>query len=209
MKFLFDMLPLLLFFGAYKWGSGHELDAYALVSHYLSGLVSGGVVAPAQAPLMLATAVGIVATVVQIAYLLLRGKKVDGMLWLSLVIIGIFGGATIYFHDDTFIKWKPTLIYWLAGCAILIGHVFFKKNLIRSSMEAQIKLPDAIWHKLALAWMVFFAAMGVLNLLVAFVIFKGDTSAWVSFKAFGATALFFVFVIGQTMMLSKYMKEEA
>lgn len=209
MKFLFDMFPLLLFFGAYKWGSGHEEAAHALVAQHLSGFISGGVVAPAQAPLMLATVVGIAATVLQIAYLLARGKKVDGMLWLSLVVIGVFGGATIYFHDDTFIKWKPTLIYWLSGLALLVAQVFFKKNLLRKGMEAQISLPEPVWHKLSFAWIGFLAAMGALNLLVAFVLYKGDTGAWVSFKAFGATGLFFVFVVGQTLVLSKYIKEDA
>lgn len=209
MKFLFDMFPLLLFFGAYKWGASHEAAAHALVQQYLSGFISGGVVAAAQAPLMLATAIGIVATALQIGYLLLRGKKVDGMLWLTLVIIGVFGGATIYFHDDTFIKWKPTLIYWLFGLALLVAQVFFKKNLLRKGMEAQITLPEPVWGKLAAAWIGFLAAMGALNLLVAFVLYKGDTGAWVSFKAFGATGLFFVFIIGQTLVLSKYMKEEA
>jgi intracellular septation protein len=209
MKFLFDMFPLFLFFGAYKWGTGHEEAAHGLVTQYLSGFISGGVIAAQQAPLMLATAIGILATVVQIAYLLARGKKVDGMLWLSLVIIGVFGGATIYFHDDTFIKWKPTLIYWLFGLALLIAQVFFKKNLLRKGMEAQVKLPEDIWQKLVIAWIGFLAAMGALNLLVAFVFYKGDTGAWVSFKAFGATGLFFVFIIGQTLFLSKYIKEEA
>lgn len=209
MKFLFDMFPLILFFGAYKWGSGHEEAAHSVVAQYLSGLISGGVVAAAQSPLILATAVGIAATVVQIGYLLARGKKVDGMLWLSLVVIGVFGGATIYFHDDTFIKWKPTLIYWLSGLALLIGQVVFKKNLLRKGMEAQIKLPEEVWLKLVFAWIGFLAAMGALNLLVAFVIYKGDTGAWVSFKAFGATGLFLVFVIGQTLFLSKYIKEDA
>ncbi|MBC7860908.1 MAG: septation protein A [Burkholderiaceae bacterium] len=209
MKFLFDMFPLILFFGAYKWGSGHEEAAHSVVAQYLSGLISGGVVAASQSPLILATAVGIAATVIQIGYLLARGKKVDGMLWLSLVVIGVFGGATIYFHDDTFIKWKPTLIYWLFGLALLIGQVVFKKNLLRKGMEAQIKLPEEVWLKLVFAWIGFLAAMGALNLLIAFVIYKNDTGAWVSFKAFGATGLFLVFVIGQTLFLSKYIKEDA
>jgi intracellular septation protein len=72
--------------------------------------------------------VGIVATACQISYLLLRGRKVDGMLWLSLFIFVVFGGASIYLHDDFFLKWKPTLIYWLSGLALLIAHVGFKKT---------------------------------------------------------------------------------
>lgn len=208
MKLLFDFFPLLMFFVTYKLGGSNEAGAHALVEQYLSGMIAGGQVTPAQAPLILATLVGIVATAFQVLYLLARGRKVDGMLWLSLFVFVIFGGAGIYFHDDNFIKWKPTLIYWLSGLALLIGHLFFKKNLMRKAMEAQIKLPDAVWQKLLFAWIGFFAAIGVLNLLVAFVIYKGDTGAWVSFKAFGATAIFFVFIVGQTLFLAKYIKEE-
>jgi intracellular septation protein len=76
-------------------------------------------------------------------------------------------------------------------------------------MEAQLKLPDAVWSRVGYAWIVFFAAMGVLNLFVAFVLFKADTSAWVSFKLFGFTGIFFVFIVGQTLMLSKYIQEDA
>lgn len=84
---------------------------------YLSGFVSGGPIKADQAPWILATLVGIVATACQVSYLLLRGRKVDGMLWLSLFIFVVFGGASIYLHDDFFPKWKPTLIYWPSGSA--------------------------------------------------------------------------------------------
>ncbi|HAT33236.1 MAG TPA: septation protein A [Janthinobacterium sp.] len=209
MKLLFDFFPLLMFFGSYKLADGHQATAHELVTQYLSGFISGGVVTVQQAPMILATLVGIVATALQVSYLLLRGRKVDGMLWVSLVVFVVFGGAGIYFHDDTFIKWKPTLIYWISGLALLIGHVFFKKNLMRKAMETQIKLPDEVWHKLLFAWMGFFAAIGALNLFVAFVIYKNDLAAWVSFKAFGTTGIFFVFIIGQTLFLSKHIKEDA
>jgi intracellular septation protein len=178
------------------------------VSQYLSGLISGGAVAPAQAPVMLATVVGMIATVLQIAYLLVRGRKVDGMLWMSLGVIAIMGGATIYFHDDNFIKWKPTILYWAFALVLLVGQVFMKKNLMRSAMEKTMKLPEPIWPRLNYAWMWFFFALGLLNLFVAFVVFKGNTSAWVSFKLFGVTAIFFAFVVGQTLMLSKYIIED-
>lgn len=209
MKFLFDYIPLFLFFGVYKWAGGNEDTAYALVSQYLSAFISGGVAAKAQAPIMLATLAGIAATFLQVAYLLARRQKVHGMLWVSLFVFVVFGGAGIYFHDDTFIKWKPTLIYWLFGLSLLIAQVFFKKNLMRNAMEAQIKLPDPIWHKILVAWMVFLALIGALNLFVAFVIYKNDLSAWVSFKAFGTTGIFFVFIIAQTLFLSKYIQEDA
>jgi intracellular septation protein len=208
MKFLFDLFPVILFFVVFKLGEGHKEAAHDIVTQYLGGLVNGAVPA-AQSPILLATFVAIVATVLQIGYLLVRGRKVDGMLWLSLGVIAVMGGATIYFHDENFIKWKPTILYWAFALVLLVSQVFFKTNLMRKVMEAQLKLPDAVWSRVGYAWIVFFAAMGVLNLFVAFVLFKADTSAWVSFKLFGFTGIFFVFIVGQTLMLSKYIQEDA
>lgn len=209
MKFLFDLFPVILFFVVFKYGEGHPEAAHALVQQYMGGLVGGGAVTAAQSPILLATAVGIVATILQIGYLLLRGRKVDGMLWLSLAVIVVMGGATIYFHDETFIKWKPTILYWAFALGLLIAQVVFRNNLMRKVMEATIKLPDAVWNRVGYAWMAFFAAMGLLNLFVAFVLFKTDTSAWVSFKLFGFTGIFFAFVVVQTLFLSKYIQEDA
>lgn len=208
MKFLFDLFPVILFFLVYKLGDSHQEAAHAIVVQYLGGLVAGGAVPAAQSPILLATAVAIVATVLQIGYLLARGRRVDGMLWVSLAVIVLMGGATIYFHDESFIKWKPTILYWAFGLALFVSQVFFGNNLMRKVMEAQIKLPDAIWTRVGYAWMTFFAALGALNLLVAFVVFKGNTGAWVSFKLFGITAIFFLFVVIQTLLLSKHVLEE-
>ena len=204
MKFLFDLFPVILFFGIFKWGEGHADAAQALVSEYLSGFVSGGVVTATQAPIILATAMAIVATLLQIAYLLTRRKKVDAMLWVSLVIITVFGGATIYFHNETFIKWKPTVLYWCFAAALLVSQLGMGKNLIRVMMEKQMALPEAIWAKVGLAWGAFFVFMGLLNLYVAF---NFATNTWVNFKLFGGMGLMFAFVIGQSLYLSKYIKD--
>jgi intracellular septation protein len=206
MKFLFDLFPVILFFIVYKIADGHQDAAHALAVQYMGGLISGGNVTPDQAPIMLASAVGIVATVLQILYLLARGRKVDGMLWLSLGVIVVTGGATIYFHDENFIKWKPTILYWAFALALFVAQVGFRNNLMRKVMEAQIKLPDAVWAKVGYAWMTFFAAIGVLNLVMAFIVFKGNTGAWVNFKLFGITGIFFAFIVAQTLMLSKHME---
>ena len=208
MKFLFDLFPIVLFFGVFRWGESHKQEAGAFAAQYLSAFVAGGIVSAEQAPIMLATVVGIAATALQIGYLLLRGKKVDGMLWVSAAVIAVMGGLTIYLHDENFIKWKPTILYWLFGLVLLVAQLFWKKNLMRKVMEETIKLPDAVWSKLVYAWMAFFLAMGLLNLFVAFVVYKTDTSAWVSFKLFGFTGIFFAFIVGQTLFLSKYIKEE-
>jgi intracellular septation protein len=209
MKFLFDFFPVILFFIVFKLGNSHQEAAHALALQYLSGLISGGNVSPEQSPIMLATAVGIVATVLQIGYLLARGRKVDGMLWLSLGVIVVMGGATIYFHDQNFILWKPTILYWAFALALFVAQFGFGKNLMRKAMEQQIKLPDPVWNRVGLAWMVFFVVMGILNLVMAFVVFKGNTGGWVSFKLFGFTGIFFAFVVIQTLMLSKHIQEDA
>jgi len=204
MKFLFDMFPVILFFGVFKWGESHGDAAQSLVSQYLSGLVSGGNVTADQAPILIATAVAIVATIAQIVYLLARRRKVDAMLWVSLAIIVVFGGATIYFHNDTFIKWKPTVLYWVFAVALAGAQLLMRKNPIRMMMGHQVDLPDAVWDKLNMAWAGFFAAMGALNLYVAF---NFSTSAWVNFKMFGSIGLMIAFVVAQSMVLSKYMKD--
>ena len=204
MKFLFDLFPVILFFGVFKWGEGSPDAAQALVTQYMSGFMSGGAVAATQAPILLATAVAIIASLGQIGYLLVRRRKVDGMLWLSLGIIVVFGGATIYFRDDTFIKWKPTILYWCFAVGLLFSQMILKKNLIRSFMEKQMALPEPLWPKLNLAWVVFFAVMGLLYLYVAF---NYGIDTWVNFKMFGTMGLMFAFIIGQSLFLSKYMKE--
>ncbi|MBC7501684.1 MAG: septation protein A [Herminiimonas sp.] len=204
MKFLFDLLPVILFFAMFKWGEGHAEQAQGLASQYLSGFVSGGAVTLEQAPILLATSVVIIATVIQIAIVIARGKKVDAMLWMSLIIIGVFGGATIYFHNDTFIKWKPTVLYWCFATGLLVSQLLVKKNLIRTMMKDQVQLPDRVWHGLGLAWVGFFAVMGLVNLYVAF---NYSTAAWVNFKLFGGMGLMLMFIIGQSLFLSKHMKD--
>jgi intracellular septation protein len=209
MKFLFDLFPVILFFLVFKLGESHQEAAHALAIQYMGGLISGGNLAPEQSPIMLATAVGIIATVLQIGYLIARGRKVDGMLWLSLGVIVVMGGATIYFHDENFIKWKPTILYWSFAVALFVAQFGFRNNLMRKVMEQQVKLPETVWNRVGLAWMLFFAAMGLLNLVMAFIVFKGNTGAWVSFKLFGFTGIFFAFVVAQTLMLSKHIQEDA
>jgi intracellular septation protein len=203
MKFLFDLFPVILFFAVFKWGQNNPADAQAAISQYLSGFVSGGEVLATQAPILLATAVAILATFAQIGYLLIRRRKVDNMLWVSLVIITLFGGATIYFHNETFIKWKPTVLYWFFAAGLIVAQLAFKRNLIRSMMEKQVSLPEHVWSKLYLAWTAFFAAMGFVNLFVAY---SFDTETWVNFKLFGFMGLMFAFIIAQSLVLSKYMK---
>ena len=204
MKFLFDLFPVIFFFGMFKWGEGHVAAAQALGSRYLSGFVSGGVVTADQAPILLATSAVIIATVGQILYLLARRKKIDLMLWVSLVIVVVFGGATIYFHNELFIKWKPTVLYWAFTAMFLISQFGLKKNLIKTMMGDQVELPASIWERLGLAWAGFFLLMGFLNLYVAF---NFSRAVWVDFKLFGGVGLMFLFVLAQSLFLSKHLQE--
>jgi intracellular septation protein len=209
MKFLFDLFPVLLFFGVFRWGENHLEQSHALVQQYLGGMIAGGGATAAQSPIILATIVGIIATVLQIGYLLARRRKVDGMLWVSAAVIIVMGGATIYLHDENFIKWKPTILYWAFAAILLFYQTVMGKNLMKSVMGEAMKLPEPIWRQVSWAWITFLTALGFLNLLMAFVIFKGDTSAWVNFKVFGATGIFFLFIVAMGVTLSKHMEEEA
>jgi intracellular septation protein len=175
MKFLFDLFPIILFFIAFK---------------------TFGIFA--------ATAAAIAATLAQIGWVKYRHGKVDGMLIASGIIIVVFGGATLLLHDEVFIKWKPTVLYWLFAGVLSLAELFWNKNLIRSIMEQQIALPDPVWRVLNHAWAGFFSALGLLNLYVAF---NFSTDTWVNFKLFGTTGLMLGFVIVQSLLLSKYMKE--
>ncbi|MFZ6725641.1 septation protein A [Undibacterium sp. MH2W] len=204
MKFLFDLFPVILFFVTFKWGEGHVPAAQSLVEKYLSSFVSGGISDPALAPILIATAVTLIASIVQISSLLIRRKKVDAMLWISFIIIMVFGGATIYFHSDTFIKWKPTVLYWCYCGAFVLAQFVFKKNLIRTVMEAQVKLPEQVWSNLSLAWAGYFFVMGLLNIYVAF---QFSTDTWANFKLISMVGITPAFIVVQSLFLSKYMEE--
>ena len=203
MKILFDFLPIALFFGMFKYAEGNKEWAAQTATDWLGFMVSGGVVGAAEAPVLLATVVVIVATLAQIIWLKVSGKKVDTMLWVSLGLVTLLGGATIYFHSESFIKWKPTVLYWVMGGALLFGQLVLKKNGIKSLMGAQMSLPDPIWFRVNLAWVGFFTVMGFLNLYVAF---NFPTSTWVNFKLFGGLGLMVVFVFAQAMYLNKHIK---
>jgi intracellular septation protein len=204
MKFLFDLFPVILFFAAFKLAEQNPDAAAAFASSLLGGM--GGTVADSQAPILLSTIVAILATFGQVAWLTVRGRKVDTMLWVSLGIIVVFGGATLLLRDETFIKWKPTVLYWLFGLTLLISAMAFRRNLIRKMMEEQVQLPDPVWGRLNWAWVGFFGFMGLANLYVAF---NFPTDTWVNFKLFGGMGLMFLFVIAQGFFLARYMEEEA
>lgn len=174
MQLLADYFPLLLFFVAFK-----------------------------LADIYVATAVAIAASVAQIAYFRWRRGRIEVVHWLSLVIIATFGGATLLLHDETFIKWKPTVLYWLFGSILAVGRLAFGKNLIASLLK-DLTLPDAVWARITWSWVVFFAVMGVANLYIAF---HFSTDTWINFKVWGGIGLVLLFALGQAFALARYLPE--
>lgn len=175
MKFLFDLFPVLLFFVIFK----------------IYGIYA-------------ATAAAIAATFLQIGWVWLRHRKVDSMLWISLAIIVLLGGATLLLQNELFIKWKPTVLYWLFALILLVSVLFFKKNLIQVLLGKQMMLPTAVWGKLNKSWIAFFILMGGINIHIAF---NYSIDTWVNFKLFGSFGLMLTFVIVQAVILAKYMKD--
>lgn len=176
MKFLFDLLPVILFFVAFKF-----------------------------AGIYVATGIAIATTIIQVLWMWIRHRKVEPMQWVSLAIIVVFGGATMLLHDETFIKWKPTALYWMFGVTLFVAELMFDKNLIRAMMEKQMALPEPLWRSVNFTWAVFFLVMGGLNLVIAY---HFSTDTWVNFKLFGGMGLMVVFIVIQSLWLSKYIKQD-
>lgn len=176
MKFLFDIFPLILFFIAWS-----VYDIFV------------------------ATAVAIGATAAQVGWQWLRRRKVDMMLWVTLAIMVVFGGATLALRDPTFIKLKPTVLYWAFAGALIGAQAVLGKNLIRLLMEKNMTLPDAIWSRLNASWVAFFVVMGILNLYIAY---SFSETAWVQFKVFGGIGLMLAFVVLQAFMLAPYIEDK-
>ena len=205
MKFFFDFLPIILFFGVFKIADSNAEAAARYATEHFGFAISGGTVGATEAPVLLATLVVIAATLVQITLLLVRGKKVDTMLWVTFGLIAVLGGATIWFHNPTFIKWKPSALYWAMAVVFWVSQTVFDRNLLQSLVGEQLQLPRPVWKRLNLAWVVFFAVMGCVNLYVAY---NYSTSTWVSFKAFGLTALMLVFMLVQGVYIARHMLPE-
>ena len=176
MKLLFDFFPIILFFAAFKFGG-----------------------------IYVATAVAILATFGQIGWVWFKGRKVEPMLCVSLVIVVLFGGATLLLHNDTFIKWKPTVLYWVFAVVLLGGQVLFRRNFIRQLLGTQMDLPAVAWTRLNWSWAAYFAVMGIVNIWVAY---HYSTAIWVDFKLFGSLGLTLVFAIIQSLMIARYLPQK-
>lgn len=179
LNFLYEFLPVLLFFIAFK--------VYGIY---------------------VATIVGIVISAIQLAASTAWNKTVDKKQLITLIIFVIFGGLTLYFHNPIFVKWKPTIIFWIFGTVLLVSHFIGKKPLMQrvleSMLEDKIKPPSIVWARLNLAWTAFLILLGAINIYIAY---HFSTETWVNFKFYGILGLLFLFNLLQFFYLARHSSE--
>lgn len=180
MKLLLDFFPVLLFFIAFKW--------YGIY---------------------VATVVGIIATALQVFVTFITKKQFDKQQIITFAVFVLFGGMTLYFHNPIFVKWKPTIVFWIFSLVFFMSHFIGKKPLLQRMMEPALSgkgsIPEMAWKKLSLMWIVFFALLGTINLFIAY---HYSTDTWVNFKLYGILGLLLLFSIVQSVYLMRYISEE-
>jgi intracellular septation protein len=176
MKLLYDFFPIFLFFIAFK----------------LFGIY-------------IATAVTMLGSLIQVGIYWLQHRKFENLHLITLGTVVLLGGTTLLLHNELFIKWKPTAIYWIFALAFLGSQFIGKKPLIQRLLGTQITLPILIWQRLNLAWIVFFSVMGIINV---YVLYHFSTNAWVNFKLFGSLGMTIVFLIAQAIYMSRYLDQK-
>ncbi len=177
MKILNDYLPIICFFIVFK----------------LYGIYA-------------ATAAVIVISTLQVSFFWFKNRRLETIPLVTLVLVVILGGTTLLLHDEIFIKWKPSVVYWLFTLALLGSQWFTKKSIMERMMGEKISLPKPIWSQVNVAWSIFFLGLGFLNI---YVVYHFSTNAWVNFKLFGTLGLILVFAIAQSIYISRHMKPTA
>jgi intracellular septation protein len=205
MKLFLDFLPIVLFFGTYQFAKFNKEWAAAFATQHLGFAVAGGIVGIDEAPVLLATVVVVLATCVQVIWLKALRRKIDLMLWISLVLVVLLGAATVYFHDPMFIKWKPSIAFWIMGLVFWVSRSFFGKNILRMTLGEELHLPESVWQRLHFAWIAFFGLMGLVNIWVAY---SFSTDVWANFHTFGTYALMAAFVVWQAFYLGPHLHDE-
>lgn len=179
LNFLYEFLPVLLFFIAFKF--------YGIY---------------------VATIAGITISAIQFLLSSLWQKKLDKKQLVTLIIFCVLGGLTLYFHNPIFVKWKPTVLFWLFGLVLLMSQFIGKKpimqRMLETMMEGKATLPSFVWSRINLAWTMFFLILGTVNIYIAY---NYTTEAWVNFKFYGILGLLFLFTILQGFYLAKYITE--
>lgn len=189
MKLFTDFLPIILFFIAYKFGGGTY--TFNGQEYQVEGIYA-------------ATAVMMVATLIQVALSWLIHRKVEKQHSVTLILVLVLGGATIWLQNPEFVMWKPTAVNWLFALAFIGARVFTDKTLLERLLASHLQLPTAVWSRLNMAWIVFFIFSGILNIYIAY---WYSEETWVNFKLFGSLAITLVFIIGQALYLSRHIKE--
>lgn len=173
MKFLFDYFPIIVFFVAYKlWG------------------------------IYIATAITMGASLVQVGVYWLIHRRFEKFHIITMAFILVLGSFTLIFHKAIFIKWKPTIVYWIFSIVLIGSHFIGSKSLIHRMLHEKISLPQKVWNRINMSWAIFFLLLGCANL---YVVYHYDTNTWVNFKLFGTLILMLVFIFGQALYMSKHM----
>lgn len=200
MKLLFDLFPVILFFAMFKFAQGNPEQCVAFFRDSL-----GVQFDIAQAPIIAATFVAIVASLVQVILVFVRGKKPEPMLWISLAVILVFGGLTIFLRNEMFIKWKPTILYWIFGLILFYG-ILSGRNFMTKLFKKQLELPKECWDTMQKVWCIFFICVGAINLLIAY---NCSTETWVNFKMFGLLGITFVFTLAFGIWMTKKIEQKS
>ncbi|EKO3902773.1 septation protein A [Vibrio fluvialis] len=175
MKQLLDFIPLIIFFALFKF-----YDIYV------------------------ATGALIAATAVQVAVTYFMFKKVEKMQLITFVLVAVFGGMTIFLHDDNFIKWKVTIVYIIFALGLTISHMM-GKSAIKGMLGKEITLPETVWAKVNWAWVGFFSVCAVLNIYIAYQL---PLDVWVNFKVFGLLAATFAYTLLTGIYIYKHLPKE-
>ena len=183
MKFLLDLLPVVVFFAGYA--SGHTLPALGL-----------------NKPIEFATSLAIVVSVLQMGWMLVRRHPIQVLQWISFGLIVVMGGATLLFHNPVFIYVKPTALWCAMAIAMLVSRFGMNVLPLKALMGKELTLPDVVWDKMMWAWIAFLVAQAVANLYVAF---SYPEAVWVKYKLIASIAGPLVFIIGQSIWLARHL----
>jgi intracellular septation protein len=198
MKLLFDLLPLIFFFATLELAGDHPANSVVYATERLGSAVSGGSAGAREAPAILASAAGIAVALAQLAWLRLRRERAAPALWVSVLLVSAFGAAWVGLHNEAFVKWKPSILYWLLGLILWLSQVTMRRNLVRALIGRQVALSQTGWQRLNAAWVGFFGLMGLLNL---WVVHNFPLDTWIEFKQVVGPALFALFVLVQALAL--------
>jgi intracellular septation protein len=205
-RLLLDLLPVVVFFAAFKIAKSLPEASTALVITYF-GTLDGPADQQAElSAVIVASLSAIAATIVQICWLLLRRMPVKPSVWISGALVVIFGGLTVWLHNEWFIKWKPSILYWIFALVLAGGKWIFGRNLLGSLFSHEFEVPEAVWDRLLIAWIVFFLALGGANIAVAYTM---STEAWVNFKTFGLMGLTFGYSLLTAVYMTRYLPKQS